>query len=102
MVAPDGHRGIELARSISPALILLDLHLPDLPGEEVLRLLWTDPALRVIPVVILSADATPRLHERLQALGAAGYLTKPFIVKDVLQTVDAHLEGSNGREQRDP
>jgi CheY-like chemotaxis protein len=59
--------------------------------------LWADPTLRLIPVVVLSADATPHLHQRLQTLGAAGYLTKPFIVKDVLETVDAHLEGTDGR-----
>src|SRR5260370_25226511 len=63
-------------RQHHPALILLALHLPDIPGEEVLRRLQADPATRTIPVVVLSADATPHQIDRLLAAGAASYLTK--------------------------
>ncbi len=55
-----GQLGLELAREHAPDLILLDIHLPDLDGDEVLARLQADAATRGIPVVILSADATER------------------------------------------
>ena len=72
-------------------LILLDLHLPDIPGDEVLAHLLADPETRDIPVVILSADATPAQIERLLAAGARAYLTKPFDVTELLALVDETL-----------
>jgi CheY-like chemotaxis protein/anti-sigma regulatory factor (Ser/Thr protein kinase) len=85
--AMQGKLGIELVREHHPDLILLDLHLPDLPGREVLEQLKRDPATAAIPVVVLSADATPAQFERLLAAGAAGYLTKPIDVESLLDTV---------------
>ena len=72
-------------------MILLDLHLPDLPGDEVLRRLLDEPRTRQIPVVILSADATPGQSERLLAAGARAYLTKPLDVRQFLALVDEHM-----------
>jgi CheY-like chemotaxis protein len=88
VVAMQGSVGIELAREHDPKLILLDLNLPDLPGEEVLRRLKNDPLTRDTPVVIISADALPGLADRLRASGAAGYLSKPFDVTQLLAVVD--------------
>jgi signal transduction histidine kinase/FixJ family two-component response regulator len=76
--ATSGHAGIEMACRYRPDLILLDLHLPDLPGEEVYARLRAEPATRDIPIVILSADATPGTIRRLLARGAVAYLTKPI------------------------
>jgi PAS domain S-box-containing protein len=89
--AMQGKLGVELARQHQPALILLDLHLPDLHGREVLQQLKRDAATAAIPVVILSADATPGQVERLTAAGAAGYLTKPIDVDLLLKTITAAL-----------
>jgi CheY-like chemotaxis protein len=89
--APDGGTGLTVVRDRRPDLVLLDLHLPDVPGEEVLRQIWADPATRPIPVVVLSADATPDQKRRLLAAGAIGYLTKPFDIADVLQLADRIL-----------
>jgi CheY-like chemotaxis protein len=75
----------------SPDLILLDLHLPDMAGDETLRHLRKDPATKRIPVVIISADATPSQIRRLRAAGANEYLTKPLDVKRFLEVVDAML-----------
>jgi signal transduction histidine kinase len=86
-----GRPAIDLARAHGPGLILLDLHLPDIPGDEVLARLLADPDTRDIPVVILSADATPAQIERLLALGARAYLTKPFDVTELLALVDETL-----------
>jgi signal transduction histidine kinase/ActR/RegA family two-component response regulator len=89
--AIQGRRGLELAREQRPALILLDLHLPDLSGEEVLRRLQEDPATREIPVAILTADATPGQADRLLAAGARAHLTKPIEVRRLLALLDEHL-----------
>lgn len=80
--------GLELAQAHRPDWILLDLHLPDLGGEEVLRQLQEHPKTRHIPVTILSADATPRRMRQLMAAGARDYLTKPFDVRKILQLLE--------------
>ena len=82
-----GKLGIDLARQHQPDMILLDLHLPDLHGHEVLDSLKGDPATRDIPVVVVSADATPTQIERLLAAGAAEYMTKPIDVERLLDVV---------------
>lgn len=83
-----GRLGLDLARRHRPDLVLVDLHLPDVAGEEVIGRLRTDPATRDIPIVVLSADATPGQVERLLASGARAYLTKPFDLGEFLALVD--------------
>jgi CheY-like chemotaxis protein len=82
-----------LAREKKPDLILLDLHLPDIPGHEVLDRLRADPATANIPVVVISADATAGAQARLRAAGARGYLTKPIDLDEFLQVVERFLPG---------
>ena len=89
--ALQGRLGLQLAREHRPDLVLLDLHLPDLPGETVLRELRADDRTRHIPVVVISADATTRQVERLRAAGARDYLTKPLDVDQFLAAVDEAL-----------
>jgi CheY-like chemotaxis protein len=89
--ALQGRLGLELAREHRPDLILLDLHLPDMKGEEVLRELLADPRTRSIPVLVISADATPRQIARLRHAGARGYLTKPIDLDEFLTEVNAAL-----------
>jgi PAS domain S-box-containing protein len=88
ITAIEGGLGVKLARERHPDLILLDLHLPDMSGAEVLRRLRTYDDTRTIPVVVLSADATERQITRLTAAGAFGYLTKPLDVAEFLRMVD--------------
>ena len=83
-----GALGIELAQHHCPDVILLDLHLPDINGDEVLRRLRENPATKNIPVVIISADATPGQTERLLQAGANDYLSKPFDIGDFLRVLD--------------
>jgi PAS domain S-box-containing protein len=92
-----GKMGLYLAAEHRPHLILLDIHLPDLPGDEVLRRLQEDPRTREIPVVIVSADATSGSIERLAAAGAAAYLTKPLNVGEFLATIDRFLPATSER-----
>jgi CheY-like chemotaxis protein len=86
--AMQGRLALDLAREHQPILILLDLHLPDIPGDQVLQRLRDDPATAAIPVVIVSADATPGQTQRLLAAGASAYLSKPFNVSELLRIVD--------------
>ena len=89
--ALQGQLGVELAHEHAPDLVLLDLHLPDISGEEVLRRLRADARTASVPVVVISADATPTRVERLLAAGADAYLTKPLDVKLFLRTVERLL-----------
>lgn len=88
--------GLELVREHHPDLVLLDLHLPDLPGSEVLQQLKADPTTASIPVVIVSADATPKQIEQLQAAGATAYMTKPIDIGQLLKTVNDNLSAPAG------
>jgi PAS domain S-box-containing protein len=92
--AMQGALALQLVRSRRPDLVLLDLHLPDIPGEEVLRQLRNAPESRDIPVVILSADATPGQADRLLAAGANAFITKPLEVKSFIEVLEDVLEGS--------
>ncbi|HUY86984.1 MAG TPA: response regulator, partial [Acidimicrobiales bacterium] len=86
--AMQGRLGIELAKEHLPSLILLDLHLPDVTGDEVLQVLRDNPSTASIPVAIVSADATPGQVQRLLNAGAVAYLTKPIDVEELLKIVD--------------
>ncbi len=88
MHARSGGDGVELAQTYRPKLILLDLNLPDMHGSEVLRRLQTEAQTATVPVVVLSADATPSQIERLLTAGARNYLTKPFDIDPFLAVVD--------------
>jgi signal transduction histidine kinase len=90
--AMQGKLGVELARQHHPDLILLDLHLPDLHGREVLQQLKHEPDTAAIPVVILSADATPGQVELLKEAGAADFMTKPIDIDLLLKTITGALQ----------
>ncbi len=87
--AMQGSIGLELARQHLPDLVLLDLHLADMQGDEILRQLLADPRTAQTPIVMISADATSEQIERLRAAGATDYLTKPIDVRSFLALVDA-------------
>ena len=87
-VATLGGEAVDLAAGYSADIVLLDLHLPDMSGEEVLQRLSQDPRTSHTPVVIVSADATPSQVQRLSDSGAAAYVTKPFDIDHLLRTID--------------
>ena len=92
--AMSGSLGLELARDHHPDLILLDLHLPDVPGTEILERLQTDPRTAGIPVVVVTADATPVQIQRVRDSGVAAYLTKPIDVRELLRVVETVAAGA--------
>jgi CheY-like chemotaxis protein len=74
---PNGCRSI--AAEYRPDLILLDPHVPDMPGEQLFGLLYGEPTTRHIPVVVLSADATEHHIDQVHAAGAAVSLPNPSL-----------------------
>jgi signal transduction histidine kinase len=86
-----GGLALELATQHRPDLVLLDLQLPDLDGDEVLRRLKADERTTAIPVIILSADASGGRASRVRARGASAFLTKPIKVRDLLDAIDEAL-----------
>ena len=89
--AVTGKAGLDLARTMKPDLILLDLNLPDVSGAEVLLQLRNEASMTEVPVVVISADATAGQIRSLLNLGARDYLTKPIDVQRFLSVVDAVL-----------
>jgi PAS domain S-box-containing protein len=88
ITAMQGGLGLDLARQHLPDLILLDLHLPDIPGHKVLARLRGNKLTRDIPVVVISADATARQIQRLMAAGARSYLTKPLDIAEFFRVIE--------------
>lgn len=91
LAATQGSLGLDLAKMHRPDLILLDLNLPDMHGRDVLWRLRQTPDTAEIPVVVLSADATPGQIQRLMEAGAYDYLTKPINVRTCLEVLDEVL-----------
>jgi len=86
-----GQLGLALAREHRPDVILLDLHLPDIEGEDLLRAIRSDEDPRGTPVVILSGEAHAGLPEQMLAAGAHGFLLKPLNFQQFFAEVDAVL-----------
>jgi CheY-like chemotaxis protein len=87
-----GSVGVELAQEHCPDLILLDVHIPDLSGYEVLERLHGDERTASIPVVMLSADASHEQIQRFTDAGVRDYLTKPLDLKYFLSQLDQYLQ----------
>ncbi|HEY5437592.1 MAG TPA: PAS domain S-box protein [Acidimicrobiales bacterium] len=86
-----GGLGIELAQQHRPELILLDVHLADVHGYDVLQHLREDSRTIDIPVVVLSADATAWQRRRFRNAGVYDYLSKPLDLQQLLDVIDQHL-----------
>ena len=76
--ASTGREALDVLRQEWVDVVLTDINMPELDGEEFIRRLEADDLLRSIPVVVISTDATRSRIDRLLALGARGYITKPF------------------------
>ncbi|MCK7493837.1 MAG: response regulator [Comamonadaceae bacterium] len=91
LLADDAASGLELAATRRPALVLMDIQLPDADGFELLRRMREREPTRALPVVAVSADAMPERIAAARAAGFADYLTKPIDFPLLLQTIDRVL-----------
>jgi len=90
--ATTGEEAVEVARSHSPALVLMDVQLPGIDGVEALTRLREDERTASIPVLALTAQAMYGDRERFLDAGFDGYLSKPIDVVELLQTVREHCD----------
>ncbi len=89
--APNGKKGVDLARDQKPQLILMDLHLPDMDGFETFTKIQSDENMRDIPVVALTADALEVDKKKALQMGFKDYLVKPIDVSLFLKVLDIYL-----------
>jgi len=101
-VETSGRAGIDRATRDIPDLILLDLHLPDMHGDQVLSELKAEPATAAIPVVVLSAEASRGVVHRLLASGALAYLTKPVELAELGTLLDTFAAAQAQDQQPQP
>jgi len=85
--ASDGEEAIDIIRTQKPDLILMDILMPNLDGYTACYEIKRDQATRVIPVVMLTGIGYELNKKLAQELGADGYVTKPFNLQDLLDTV---------------
>jgi CheY-like chemotaxis protein len=95
LTAADGSFGVELARGHLPDVILMDINLPGISGNEAMLMLRADPKTAHIPVIALSANAMPRDIEKSMAFGFFRYITKPINIEQFFDAVNAALELSD-------
>jgi CheY-like chemotaxis protein len=91
--ASSGEQALALAVENAPALVLMDMQLPDIDGTEALQRLRSDERTAGIPVLALTAQAMQGDRERFLAAGFDGYLSKPVDIIDLVATVKRHCEG---------
>lgn len=97
--AEDGVRGIAMARTHLPDVILMDINLPGISGLQALGLLHDDPLTTHIPVLALSANAMPRDVEKGLEAGFFRYLTKPIKIAEFLLALDQGLEQAQANSE---
>lgn len=93
LYAESGGEGLELARREAPALILLDIMMPEMDGFHVCETLKADGRTRDIPIVFISARGEAPAVERAKAVGGAGFIHKPFKSQQIVEVLDGLLQG---------
>jgi PAS domain S-box-containing protein len=92
LTAVDGNKGIEIARTSQPTVILMDINLPGISGVQALKILREDPVTAHIPIVALSANAMPRDIKNGLEAGFFRYLTKPIKLNEFMDALNVALE----------
>ncbi len=88
----DGHEGVDLARSASPELILMDMSLPELDGYEATRILKADESTKSIPIIALTAHAMTGDREKSLQAGCDDYDTKPIEFQRLVSKIRSFLK----------
>lgn len=89
--AATGEAGIDLAQEHGPALILMDIQLPQISGREAAKILKTDAKTQHIPIVAVTASAMKGDREALLAEGFDGYIAKPIDIKNLPKVLENYL-----------
>ncbi len=84
-----GREALQCLKSVKPDLVLLDIHMQEMDGYDVMRCMRADPGTAQIPVILLTADAEEDSRERGIALGALDYISKPFEPQELLARIGA-------------
>ena len=93
--AANGREALALLADHWVDVILTDINMPEMDGEQFLEHLRAEELFRSIPTVVISTDATLHRVERLRALGACGYITKPFLPENLREVLERHLGESH-------
>ena len=97
LTATDGQAGVDMARSHSPDVILMDNNMPIMSGREAMRILQEDPATAGIPIIAVTAAAMPNMVSAGLAQGYFRYLVKPYDLVDLTDAIDAAIDVSRSR-----
>jgi CheY-like chemotaxis protein len=92
--AVDGEQALAQADTVVPDLILMDIQMPKISGVEATRRLRKDPRFVNTPILALTALAMPGDRELCLAAGASAYISKPFLLKDLVRTIEEWLARS--------
>jgi two-component system, chemotaxis family, chemotaxis protein CheY len=90
--AGDGEEALRVMRGQRVDVVLSDINMPKMSGSELIRTMREEPALRDIPVIVLSTDSTLQRIESMRAYGARGYLSKPFPPEALRAEIERVLE----------
>lgn len=91
--ADNAETGIEMCKKYLPNLILMDINMKGMNGYQALEIIKNDADISDIPVLAISADALPEQIEEGLAKGFSEYISKPFNVGDLIETIKRHLDG---------
>jgi CheY-like chemotaxis protein len=90
-LAEDGERALQRADEVCPDLILMDIQMPRMSGVEAIRRLRATPKFADTPILALTALAMPGDRELCLAAGASAYIAKPFLMRELVKTIEAWL-----------
>lgn len=88
ITAPSGREALELIDERHPDAILLDIMMPEMDGFEVLEAIRSNPETEKLPVIMLTSLSEMEYHNNAEAKGANGYLTKPLVSSQLIETLD--------------
>jgi two-component system, chemotaxis family, chemotaxis protein CheY len=93
MQASNGQEALALVRANRIDIVLTDINMPVMNGEDFVSSMYEDEVLRTIPVLVISADGSDRRVERMMSLGAKGYVKKPFSPETLRRSMESLLGG---------